>query len=183
MTITWYCAGTTSSRCERSSPITCIAPPQHGQAVSSGSTTISTRGRCSGSGPRPARRFSERALRSAGSAFSCSASALGDRLFEIFQSQVELVGIELFRAPAELHPLQLANQVAQSVVLVGERSRSQPLSRPARPRARPMPSAPGRAARQHRREGCRASSRPGLSHVAGATAILNFKVSQHDAGL
>src|SRR5437763_14189325 len=33
VTITWYCAGTTSSRCERSSPITCIAPPQHGQAV------------------------------------------------------------------------------------------------------------------------------------------------------
>ena len=45
---------------------------------------------------------------------------LGDRLFEIFQSQVELVGIDLFRAPAELHPLQLAQQVAQSVVLVGE---------------------------------------------------------------
>jgi len=35
----------TSSRCERCSPITCIAlPQQQRQAVSSGSTTISTRG-------------------------------------------------------------------------------------------------------------------------------------------
>ena len=32
VTITRYCAGMTSSRCEQSSPITCIAPPQHGQA-------------------------------------------------------------------------------------------------------------------------------------------------------
>jgi hypothetical protein len=53
---------------------------------------------------------------------------LGDGLFEIFQSQVELVGIELFRTPTELHPLQLANQVAQSVVLVGEPPVFGPLS-------------------------------------------------------
>ena len=46
--------------------------------------------------------------------------ALGNCLFEIFQSQVELVGIELFRTPAELHPLQLANQLAQSVVLTSQ---------------------------------------------------------------
>jgi hypothetical protein len=46
--------------------------------------------------------------------------ALGNCLFEIFQGQIELVGIELFRTPAELHPLQLANQVAQSVVLTSE---------------------------------------------------------------
>jgi hypothetical protein len=82
--------------------------------------TISTRGRCSGSGPRPARRFSERALRSTGSAFSCSASLEAIASSEIFQGQVELVGIELFRAPAELHPLQLADQVSQPVVLAGE---------------------------------------------------------------
>jgi hypothetical protein len=35
-------------------------------------------------------------------------------------SQVELVGVELLRAPAELHPLQLAEQVAQPVILPGE---------------------------------------------------------------
>ena len=46
--------------------------------------------------------------------------ALSYCLFEIFQGQVELVGIELFRAPAELHPLHLAKQVAQPVVLAGE---------------------------------------------------------------
>jgi hypothetical protein len=34
--------------------------------------------------------------------------------------QVELVRVELFRTPTKLHPLQLANQLAQSVVLVGE---------------------------------------------------------------
>jgi hypothetical protein len=90
----------TSSRCERSSPITCIVPPQHGQAVSSGSMTTSTRGRCSGSGPRPARRFSERASRSAGSAFSCSASPAA--------------------IACSRHPLQLAKQVAQPIVLAGE---------------------------------------------------------------
>jgi hypothetical protein len=36
VTITWYCAGTTSSRCERSSPITCIAPPQRKNALFAG---------------------------------------------------------------------------------------------------------------------------------------------------
>jgi hypothetical protein len=44
----------------------------------------------------------------------------GNCLFEIFQRQVELVGIELFRAPAKLHPLQLTKQMAQSVVLAGQ---------------------------------------------------------------
>ncbi len=66
--------GRTFSRGERSSPITCVAPPPHGQAVSSGVMTISTRGRWSGSRPRPARRLSARAFRSLGSAFSGSAS-------------------------------------------------------------------------------------------------------------
>jgi hypothetical protein len=88
--------------------------------VSCGSTTTSTRGRCSGK-------------RAAGRAalFRAGASQhgvgpllfgldLSDRLFEIFQRQVELVGIELFRAAAELQPLQLAKQVTQSIVLTGE---------------------------------------------------------------
>jgi hypothetical protein len=46
--------------------------------------------------------------------------ARGDRLFEILQRQVELVGIELFRAFAESHALELADQVAQPIVLSGE---------------------------------------------------------------
>ena len=49
-----------------------------------------------------------------------SGLALRYCLFEIFQGQVELVGIELFRAPAKLHPLHLAKQVAQPVVLASE---------------------------------------------------------------
>jgi hypothetical protein len=43
------CAGMTSSRSDFSSPITCIAPPQQGHDVVSGSMTTSTRGRCAGS--------------------------------------------------------------------------------------------------------------------------------------
>ena len=37
VTITWYWAGILSRRCELSSPMTCIAPLQHGQTVLSGS--------------------------------------------------------------------------------------------------------------------------------------------------
>ena len=44
-------------------------------------------------------------------------SRLGDRLFEILQRQIELVGIEPLRATAELQALQLPDQVAQPVVL------------------------------------------------------------------
>jgi hypothetical protein len=44
----------------------------------------------------------------------------GNCLFQIFQSQVELVGIELLRTPAEVHALQLAKQLAQSVALTSE---------------------------------------------------------------
>ena len=82
--------------------------------------TISTRGRCSGSGPRPARRFSVRARLQRRIGLLLLGLGLGDRLFEILQGEIELVGIELFRAPAELHPLQLADQVAQPVILAGE---------------------------------------------------------------
>jgi len=32
---------------------------------------------------------------------------LGDGLFDILQREIELVGVELFRAPAELQALQL----------------------------------------------------------------------------
>jgi Transposase IS66 family len=43
------CAGMTSRRSDFCSPMTCIAPPQHGQVVVSGSKMISIRGRCEGS--------------------------------------------------------------------------------------------------------------------------------------
>ena len=38
----------------------------------------------------------------------------------MFQSQGELVGIELLRAPAKLHALELADQMAQPIVLSGK---------------------------------------------------------------
>src|SRR3954449_10892455 len=48
VTSTRNCAGITSSRSDASWPITIISPRQQGQAVSSGSSTSSTRGRCLG---------------------------------------------------------------------------------------------------------------------------------------
>jgi hypothetical protein len=44
----------------------------------------------------------------------------GDRLFEILQPQIELVGVKLLGALAKLHPLKLADEVAQPIVLLGE---------------------------------------------------------------
>ena len=41
----------------------------------------------------------------------------GDRLFDIFQREIELVGVELFRASAELQALQLAVQVTEPIIL------------------------------------------------------------------
>jgi hypothetical protein len=51
VTTTRNCAGTMSSRSLRSSPIWCRTPLQHGQLLSSMSTTTSTRGKCTGSAP------------------------------------------------------------------------------------------------------------------------------------
>jgi hypothetical protein len=44
--------------------------------------------------------------------------ACGNRLFEMLERESELVGVELLRAPAELHLLQLADEVPQAVVLI-----------------------------------------------------------------
>ena len=57
VTITRNWVGMMSSRCDVSSPMTCIVPAQHGQALLVGSTTSSTRGRWFGSAPRLHRRF------------------------------------------------------------------------------------------------------------------------------
>lgn len=40
------------------------------------------------------------------------------RLLEVLERQRQLVGVELLRTPAELHPLQLADEVAQAFVLI-----------------------------------------------------------------
>src|SRR5208337_284135 len=55
VTITLNWAGVTSSRSERSSPMTCMAPPQQGQAVLSGSIGFASELRA----PQLAQRFPE----------------------------------------------------------------------------------------------------------------------------
>ncbi len=67
-------AGITSSRSELSWPMTAIAPRQHGQAVSSGASVTSIRGKCAGSAPRLTRRRATRSCLRAGSRCSVSAS-------------------------------------------------------------------------------------------------------------
>ena len=97
-----------------SSPITCRAPPQQGQLLSSTSTSTSTRGRCAGRAPRLRRRWSV-----AGEGCCSSQPALlrrlggGRGLLEVFQAELQLVGVELLRAPAELAALQLPDQEPQ----------------------------------------------------------------------
>ena len=98
-------------------------------------------------------------------------------------------GIELFRALAELHPLQLAKQVAQPVVLAGELIAlfdQSPLLGPLGVALRPC--------RQH--QGAQRSKVVGKGVGKGVGlitagiiscrqryAILNLKVSQRDAAL
>jgi hypothetical protein len=57
-------------------------------------------------------------------------SLLSANLTVPFQAQIELVRIELFRAPAELHSLQLAKQMTQPVVLARELIALFAISRP-----------------------------------------------------
>jgi len=42
------------------------------------------------------------------------------RLLKVFKGELQLVGIEPFRAPAKLHALQLAQQMPQPIVLLGQ---------------------------------------------------------------
>src|SRR5512147_1837148 len=90
----------TSRRSERSSPITCIAPWQHGQSA----TALPA---------LPAAPLAHLWIR-----FLRFGVVFGNRLLEVLERKVQLVGIELLRAPAELHPLQLADEVAKALVLV-----------------------------------------------------------------
>ena len=85
--------------------------------------TTSIRGRCSGSdatacrAPRCARLQRRIGLLLLGFGF-------GDGLFEVLQRKIELVGVELLRASAELQALKLADEVAKAVILGGEALRS-----------------------------------------------------------
>ena len=74
------------------------------------------RGRCGGE-PRPVPRCRRRRLRLALFRFGRAAR---ERLLDVFQGKLQLVGVEFFGAPAELHPLQLAQQLTQPIVLLGQ---------------------------------------------------------------
>jgi hypothetical protein len=92
-----------------------IAPPQAGQ-THDGACTTSVRGRCSGSGRRPRRRF------------TCSSGrrfvwAFARRLvfFQFFQRQLELAdhAAELLRGPAEALPAQAGDVQLQRLDFEG----------------------------------------------------------------
>ena len=92
----------------------CSAPPQQGQLLSSTSTSTSIRGRCAGKAPRLRRR--DPGGRGASLLFAAALlRRLGGRrgLLEILQAELQLVGVELLRAPTELPALQLPDQEPQ----------------------------------------------------------------------
>src|SRR3954465_1554693 len=97
-----------------SSPITCKASPQQGQLLSATSTRTSTRGRWAGKAPRLRRRTrgGRGVLFPRGQLLL---RRLGGRhgLLEVFQAELQLVGVELLRAPAEPPTLQLPDQQPQ----------------------------------------------------------------------
>ena len=150
---TRYCAGITSSRDERSSPITCIALPQHRQAVFSGSMTISTRGRCSGSEPRPARRVSARARFSAGSAFSCWASVSATACSTSSSARLSWSGSSFSERRPNCRRCSCRIRWRRRSFW-WYRRRAAPFRR-ARHRVRPRPRRASRVARQHRSAGAR----------------------------
>jgi len=112
-------AGTMSSIPETSSAMTCIAPPQHGQPLSSMSTGTSKRGRRVGSEPRPrpGRVTFFRPSGLVGRGGGLGGLRLGHHRLEPFQRQLELIGAELLGAPSEPVPLQLSDQEPQPLDL------------------------------------------------------------------
>ena len=84
----------------------------------SGSSTCSTRGRCAGSRqPAAARPAPGGApLAQFGRALLRLSLGVGDRGLDLLEGELQLVLGQLLRAPAELHALQLAQQVLQPLV-------------------------------------------------------------------
>src|ERR1700760_4878565 len=128
------CAGMTSSRSDFSSPIMCIAPPQQGHDVVSGSMTTSTRGRCAGSDLRLPGSGLGRGARG-GSRCLLPRGGLPMRAAYVafFERELQLVGVEPLRTTAELRSLELSDQLGhpldpaeQFVALGDQRQRRRP---------------------------------------------------------
>src|SRR5712691_2994527 len=114
VTITRNWAGILSRRCELSSPMTCIAPWQHGQTVLSGSSVTWMCGERSAVGPsRPlrVRRLVRRLLLLPGRIL------FGNRGLDILQRELHRVAIEPLRPRPELCTLQLLQEMTKLVVL------------------------------------------------------------------
>ena len=52
---------------------------------------------------------------------ACRGLGLGDRAFERLEGELELVGVELLRFACEQRPAKLAQQMFQTLVVLGER--------------------------------------------------------------
>jgi len=79
-------------------------------------------GRCPGSAPRLARRLSQRARAPAGSFLSVGRRITGNRLLDVLERELQLFGIELLRASAELRALQLTQAIhlRQRLIALGD---------------------------------------------------------------
>lgn len=109
MRLTWIIAGMTSSISLTSSPILCSLPRQQGQARSSGSITISWRGRCRGKATDIPR---------------CPWTRLGGGKITQPQGELGCIGAEALRPRAIQSPRQRRHDPAQPVVLALQREQS-----------------------------------------------------------
>src|SRR5512132_1283806 len=107
----------TSRRSERSSPITCSAMAARARRRFRGDHHLDPR-QMAGQSATALPALPVAPLAHLWIRFLRFGVVFGNRLLEVLERKVQLVGIELLRAPAELHPLQLADEVAKALVLV-----------------------------------------------------------------
>ena len=114
-TRTW--AGTTSRRSETSSPMRCKALAQHGQAVLSTSTRVSTRGRWEGRAPQFARRLAVPGRALGGRGLLGLGVPRGLDLLGLLQPEQELVFGQALGPAPEAVALHRLDDLAQPLVL------------------------------------------------------------------
>lgn len=93
----------------------------------SGSTTISSRGKCAGRWPRLALRFCVLAAFSIASVFSSFASSAATAVSMSSRIEVQLIGIEFLRLATEVRAAQLRQKMTEPIALraLGEKQRLQ----------------------------------------------------------